>query len=318
VNPTVLRADELSPRVVGDALREAGGFILHPSIDPDLCAAAVKAAHDFFALPAATKAATAIERSPHFRGWSQMHNQRDWREQIHFGCDRPAAGDAPPFRRLEGPNAWPSDASWRAVITAYMGAVSGLGERILDCAALDLGVATQPFAGVGRDGYLLLKLIGYHPQPSPDALRPGVAAHVDFSWITLTLQDAAGLEVLQAGGAWMEVQPIPGSLWVHAGELLQFASGGAYPATPHRVTNRSVERTRVSLPLFMNPSLTARVEPLVALSGAGVAEASSGPAHVHRVLAPDIRAEPFHFGEAEWRRKGRNGWCYACAPPRAE
>lgn len=310
---TVLSADDHRPGDVGHALRERGGLLLHPSIDGDLCAKAVKAAHDFFRLPASVKAATSIERSPHFRGWSEMHNERDWREQIHFGRER-GCGDGPPFMRLEGPNQWPPDASWRAVITAYLDRVAAVGERLLGCAAADLGLPADSFAGVGQDGYVLLKLIGYHPQPSVEAQRPGVAAHVDFSWLTLTLQDAPGLEIQEPNGDWIEIDVVPGSLWVHPGELLQVASGGAYTATPHRVINRSFDRTRVSLPLFLNPPLSGWVRSLVPGATANV---SREAAHIHRVLDPRVPVEPFHFGEAEWRRKGLNGWCHVCAPPRA-
>jgi isopenicillin N synthase-like dioxygenase len=266
VNVPVLSSADLAFRDVGRALRESGGFLLSPSIDRNLWSEAVEAAHAFFALPTAVKATTAIERSPHFRGWSEMHNERDWREQIHFGRERPAAGDDPAFpafQRLEGPNLWPPDRRWRATIAAYLDAVAELGERLLACVAADLGLPASPFARVGRDGYLLLKLIGYHPQPSVEAHRSGVAAHVDFSWLTLTLQDSPGLHVLPPGGSWVQVEAVPGSLWVHAGELLQVASGGAYQATPHRVINPSLDHTRVSLPLFLNPPLTGRVGPLV-------------------------------------------------------
>jgi isopenicillin N synthase-like dioxygenase len=315
VSLPVLRADGLAAGGVGRALRDSGGFLLSPSVDPGLCARAVAAAHAFFALPAQVKAATAIERSPHFRGWSEMHNERDWREQIHLGRERPPAGDQPPYRRLEGPNLWPPDDAWRAVITAYLDAVAALGERILACAAEDLGLATSPFAGVGRDGYLLLKLIGYHPQPAAHVQRPGVAAHVDFSWITLTLQDSPGLQIRRPDGGWASVDPLAGGLWVHTGELLQLASGGAYLATPHRVVNPSVARTRVSLPLFLNPALGDVVGPLAPVAAGASAEDVAGSSHVHRVLDPSAAPRPFHFGEAEWRRKGRNGWCHACAPP---
>lgn len=314
----VLSAQRLTPREVGHALRESGGLLLAPSIDSGLCAQALKAAHDFFALPRAVKAATSIERSPHFRGWSEMHNERDWREQIHLGRERPAAGDAPPFQRLEGPNLWPPDAQWRATIAAYLDAVAELGERILVCAGEDLGVAASSFAGVGREGYLLLKLIGYHPQPAGQSPRPGVAAHVDFSWITITLQDSAGLQIMRPDGTWGQVEPIPGSMWVHAGELLQAATGGVYAATPHRVLNPSLERTRVSLPLFVNPPLTARVRRLTADASDVRAESSREASHVHRVLPPGISVEPFLFGEAEWRRKGLNGWCHACSRPQTD
>jgi isopenicillin N synthase-like dioxygenase len=318
VSLPVLRADALAAGEVGRALRDRGGFLLSPSVDDRLCEDAVAAAHAFFALPREVKAATAIERSPHFRGWSEMHNERDWREQIHLGRERPAGGEEPSYRRLEGPNLWPADGHGRAVITAYLDAVAALGERVLARAAEDIGLSASTFAGVARDGYLLLKLIGYHPQPASHAQRAGVAAHVDFSWITLTLQDSPGLAICRPDGNWATVDPLAGGLWVHTGELLQVASGGAYPATPHRVINPSLDHTRVSLPLFINPPLFAQVEPLVPGATSAIAEEVAGAPHVHRVLTPDAATQSFHFGEAEWRRKGLNGWCHACAPAREE
>jgi hypothetical protein len=38
--------------------------------------------------------------------------------------------------------------------------------------------------------------------------------------------------------------------------------------------------------------------------------------HLHRVLYPDAAPPHLHFGEAEWRRKGLDGWCARCASPR--
>ena len=65
-----------------------------------------------------------------------------------------------------------------------MNAAARLGEVILGLIpAQALVVDSNPFAGVGTDGYLVMKLIGYHPQASVEAARPGVAAHVDFSWL---------------------------------------------------------------------------------------------------------------------------------------
>ena len=127
------------------------------------------------------------------------------------------------------------------------------------------------------------------------ARRPGVAAHVDFSWVTLLLQDATGgLEVCTPAGEWMEAPFISGTLLVNLGEILQFATGGLYQATPHRVT--TAERDRISLPFFLNPALDSVISPV------------EPGAHVHRVL----RAAPLQFGEEEWKRKGLGVWCAAC------
>lgn len=293
----------MTPAEMRRALAEDGGFLLGGAVDEALCRAVLSAARALFALPAAEKEALRIERSAHYRGWSQMHNERDYREQIHFGRELPAAGDDPPYLRLVGPNLWPPDPAFRAAVLAYMDAVARVGEGILKA-------FTEGAGGVAEEGYLLLKMIGYHPQPAA-APRSGVAAHVDFSWLTLTLQDSAGLAIRRPDGVWVEVACVEGALWVHPGEILELATGGRYRATPHRVLNRSTERTRVSMPLFLNPPLTATVRAL-----APAAErAPEDEGHVHRVLGAS-REGGLHFGEAEWRRKGLEGWCAECSPGR--
>jgi len=301
---TTLRAGALSPEAVDAALARTGGFLLDARATDLPWASALGSAYSLFESPREAKIDLAIERSPHHRGWSEMHNERDWREQLHLGRELPSPGASPPFLRLEGPNLWPRDPAWREVVAAYMNGAAALGEAILGHVAKALGLTGDPFHGVARDGYLVMKMIGYHPQQTA-AARPGVAPHVDFSWLTLTLQDSRGLSVRPPGEDWTIIEPQPGLLWVHAGELLQFASGGRYLALPHRVINQSIDRTRVSIPLFLNPPLRGLV-PVFSAGGARGADAPSEPAdsaeHVHRVLTPDA---PFHFGEAEWRRKGQ-------------
>ncbi len=308
-SPPVMRSSTFSGGEADDALRSWGGFLLEVGEHELPWRQALEAARVLFARPRAAKLGLAIEGSPHFRGWSEMHNERDWREQLHLGRELPAAGEQPAFLRLEGLNLWPSEPGWRHAIESYMQAVASLGETVLERLAEVLELADTPFTHVARDGYLVMKLIGYHPQSMSTAPRPGVAPHVDFSWLTLTLQDSPGLEVRTPARSWTLIEPRPGTLWVHAGELLQFASRGRYRAAPHRVINASIERTRVSIPLFLNPPLDADV-PVFACAAS--LPGADNDEHVHRVIPPDASAIPFHFGEAEWQRKGLGRWCSEC------
>jgi isopenicillin N synthase-like dioxygenase len=311
--PPVLRSKDLSPVDADRALQQWGGFLLEIDEGELPWREAMAAAGDLFGRPRAAKADLAIERSAHFRGWSEMHNQRDWREQLHLGRDRPAADHSLAFQRLEGPNLWPADADFRRAVGGYLEATAALGEKVLACLWKALDVDDAAFEGLGRDGYLVMKLIGYHPQDATVPSRPGVAPHVDFSWLTLTLQDSPGLEVRGPGDRWTLIEPRDGTLWVHGGELLQFASGGRYPAAPHRVINQSVDRMRISIPLFLNPPLEGWV-PMLAQPSSPPTDAAASPEHVHRVLTPGTPPVPFHFGEAEWQRKGLGRWCATCVP----
>jgi isopenicillin N synthase-like dioxygenase len=316
-SPPILRSEAFSAAEADSALRSCGGFLLEVGDHELPWRKALEAARDLFARPRAAKLGFAIEGSPHFRGWSEMHNERDWREQIHLGRELAAAGERPAYLRLEGPNLWPPEPDWRRAIEDYMQAAASRGEAVLQHLSEFLGLSRTPFSHIARDGYLVLKLIGYHPQTQATPSRPGVAPHVDFSWLTLTLQDSPGLEVRTRVRGWELIEPRPGTLWVHAGELLQFATRGRYRAAPHRVVNASIDRTRVSIPLFLNPPLAAEV-PLFELRlphpEAFPAEAGE---HVHRVIPPNAPALAFHFGQAEWQRKGLGRWCWDCVSDQA-
>src|SRR5579872_529419 len=157
-------------------------YISHPLFPASRCKQALDDARVFFDLPSGAKSQLAIERSPHFRGYSEMMNDRDWREQIHFGREEPARPVAPAYNKLRGPNLWPADAAWRDRIIALMADLERVGREILKAIA---------GFGAGDDPYLLLKLIHYRIPPGATP-RSGVAPHVDFSWITLLLQDGAG------------------------------------------------------------------------------------------------------------------------------
>jgi isopenicillin N synthase-like dioxygenase len=224
-----------------------------------------------------------------------MHNERDWREQIHFGREEPACGSEPTYLRLRGPNLWPGDAEWRSRLLRLMDDLERVGREVLP--ALTTAVPDD-------EGYLLLKLIHY--QTPPDGMpRSGVAPHVDFSWITLLVQDdVGGLEARTPDGIWLDVPPVPGALVVNIGEILEYASGGHYLATPHRVVSEP-GRARVSMPFFLNPGLDTRIE------GHRSGDLCHGE-HVHRVLTGS-EDEPFVFGDAEWKRKGLGVWCHECA-----
>jgi isopenicillin N synthase-like dioxygenase len=310
----ILPADRIDPKDVAGALSEWGALRLrHPLLPAERLAEVLADARAFFDLPPAVKSAIGIEHSRHFRGYSEMKNERDWREQLHLGAEREALGEKPAFLRLEGPNLWPADAAWHERMLRYLSAGVEVGQEVLANVAASLGVGPTAFADKpGLDAYLVMKLICYHAQPEIDKCRPGVAAHVDFSWITLTLQDdTGGLEIRVPDGRWITVEPEPGTLLVHVGEILAFATNGRFSATPHRVINRQSDRSRVSIPLFLNPSLHTVVEVISRLSS-GEGRRILDDSHVHRVITSATPGHPVHFGAAEWRRKGLNVWCTEC------
>ncbi len=286
-----------------EPLTRTGSYLAtHPLFPPSRCLAAIEDARAFFALPGDAKRALAIEASPHFRGYSVMRNARDWREQIHFGREEAACGDVPTHNTLRGPNRWPADPAWRARMLWLM---ADLERAARDILAAITGNAS--FLPEDEQPYLLLKLIHYQETPRAQP-RSGVAPHVDFSWITLLLQDTAGgLEVRTPEGEWLAVPTTPGVIPVNVGEILEFATQGRLASTPHRVISKG--GSRLSMPFFLNPALDRRVEPQP--FPAAFTRESGAQEHVHRVFSTP-RLEPFVFGEQEWRRKGQGVYCEEC------
>ena len=272
--------------------------VSHRLFPESRCAEAIARAREFFSLPPAKKQQLAIERSPHFRGYSVMESDRDWREQIHFGKEEATQRGPALYEQLRGPNLWPEDAGWRAFVIELMDDLETAGREILR----DLGIVA------GHGSYPLLKMIHYRSSAGT-APRSGVAPHVDFSWITLLIQDATGgLEMCTPEGVWTAAPPAAGTLLVNFGEILEFATRGRWRATPHRVLTGDC--SRISLPYFLNPALDAQIE-------GELPYGYNGEPHVHRVFASPRRG-PFLFGEEEWKRKGLGVYCETCCslPPK--
>ncbi|MCB9876569.1 MAG: isopenicillin N synthase family oxygenase [Planctomycetes bacterium] len=314
----LLDATTATPAALLQALRRHGALLWRdPRLPRRSHEHALAAIARMTRWPDAEKQRLAVERSPHFRGYSRMHNERDFREQLHLGRERaPATAAATtPFWRLQGPNAQPGDERFVRDLRDWHRRVGRVACDLLRRLATALELPGAAAGWLGRDPYLLAKCIAYHAQPD-DHDRPGVAAHVDFSLLTITLQDdTGGLEVQDPLGRWCPAAPRPGTVVVHVGELLQFVTGNLLSATPHRVHNPSRRRQRCSLPLFVNPSLDTTLRRQLPL----LAPAPEGADHVHRVLAPREPAATLAFGPAEWRRKGENRWCAQCTgAPTAE
>jgi len=238
-------------------------------------------------------------------------NVRDWREQVHLAVEESSAPSSPIYNTLRGENPWPPELGedWKSVMISYLDAVKSLGQRLL--------VAISEAANLPRlfvenhlsdSRYLLMKLICYYPQTENQS-RDGVAAHCDWSWLTVLLQDSSGLQILSRNEEWIDVPPVTDAFVINLGELIEITTGGYFRATPHRVRNNSVNTTRVSIPVFINPSLDEIITPKARKETAAVTDGTTNP-HIHRVIDPSALVHPFVFGDSEWQRKGLGRWCY--------
>jgi isopenicillin N synthase-like dioxygenase len=228
---------------------------------------------------AASKAFHAMPRSYKMRWWSGFTtNHRGYVPFEENGADFPksinmneawdmsfeAPADHPDYLagwRMTGPNIWPDLPGWKETVGGYYDAVFGLGLRLLDALALELGVETEELTRHITYPTSQMRLLRYVPNDLPATKEiVGIAAHSDFECFTILLQGGPGLQVMNAEDVWIEAPPIPGCFVVNIGDIFETWSGGQFKSTQHRVVN--IGRERFSIPLFFGLDYHAVVEPL--------------------------------------------------------
>ncbi|KAI0543198.1 putative hyoscyamine 6-dioxygenase [Xylaria digitata] len=278
----------------------------------------VRVLPELFALDAETKRAAALENSPHFLGYSGVGSENtggaaDFREQFEFATELPATWrqGMPLYERLRGPNQWPNnDATLRSVIERYISALSDLGTRFLDLVAQALSLPAGTFQAFLSDQHRL-KLVHYPECGAGSASNQGVGPHKDSSgWWTFLLQasppEVRGLQVLNKGGAWVDVPAVPGTFVVNIGQAFEVVTGGVCKATTHRVL--AGPRERFSVPFFQgvrrNLTKAEAVGALAAWHFAGTTGDES--AEGSQIDSAFLRGTYDTWGESQLRTKVRS------------
>ena len=256
-------------RQINNACTETGFFYVINHGLPDRTARqAVETSAAFFALPAEVKhRSDAINH----RGYIGMGDafmkgatRSDFKESYVIGLELPRDDpDVVAGEGLRGPNLWPKDLpEFQRDLSAYFDAIAVCGADLLSVVALSLGQGPDFFVDKYTKPLQRTNIIHYppHPSQSPDD-QFGGAAHTDYGCITLLWQDRnGGLEVQKRDGTWVAAKPVPDTLVINVGDLLERWSGGRYVSNMHRVVNRS-GRERYSIATFFDPNYRAMVDP---------------------------------------------------------
>jgi isopenicillin N synthase-like dioxygenase len=222
--------------------------------------AAIAAAKAFFALPEAVKLRYQLEGLAGQRGYTPFGIETakgadhfDLKEFWHVGRELPAGH---PYRGRMPDNVWPAEVpGFRERELWLYASLEEMADKLLRALARYLGLDDGFFAPTTRDGNSVLRLLHYPPAPfhGPNVRA---AAHEDINAITLLLgAEEAGLEVLDRDGAWLPIDPPPGSVVCNIGDMLQRLTNHALPSTTHRVVNPPPARrgvARYSTPFFLH------------------------------------------------------------------
>lgn len=258
---------------LGASFRETGFAVIedHP-VDPVIIDRALASAKAFFALPAETKAKYDDAANGGQRGYTAFGTENakgmtaaDQKEFWHRGrAGRPGSGledmmrPTPSVSELEG---------FDVATAALFEALDEMGRALLTGVARHLALPEHWFDEKVAEGNSILRLLHYPPQlaPPPEG-SVRAAAHEDINVITLLLgAEEAGLEVKHRSGAWLAVNPPPGSLVINCGDMLDRLTGGILPSTTHRVVNPSPDRARFprySMPFFLHFAPGVVIDPL--------------------------------------------------------
>lgn len=269
----------LIAEAIGAASRDFGFFYAEGhGIAESIFARLEAAAHKFFVLPEADKAAISMAHGGvAWRGWFPLGGELtsglpDRKEGLYLGEELDAAD--PRVRAgwpLHGANLWPDGVpDLRSAVEAYLGQALEAARALMRGMALSLGLGADHFAnGITNRPTLLFRIFRYPPENTPHEARQlfGVGEHSDYGLLTLLVQDAqGGLEVRAPDGRWIDVPPRSRALVINIGDLFERLTRGRFRSAPHRVINRSGQM-RLSYPLFFDPDFSASIEPLPIAAG---------------------------------------------------
>ena len=218
-------------------------------------------AQDFFARPLNEKMKLCFGDMLSGQGYLPLGNETVGRARD--SGSRPDLCESLSFSNTPGAraNLWPDAPQFRATVEAYMRAAETLARGLIRLSAVALALPEDYFAPFFTAMTSDLRCVLYPNQampPEKGQLRYG--PHTDFSGFTILRQDSApgGLEVKTRDG-WTPVRPMPGTLVINAGDLIQRWTNDVWVSNIHRVVNPPRDQAsgtrRLSIVLFTGPQL---------------------------------------------------------------
>ncbi|TDL29219.1 Clavaminate synthase-like protein [Rickenella mellea] len=248
----------------------------------------------FFAMPVETKDKLAWEDPRANRGYVKPGRERvtqssDAGEIAALRAKAPDAKETMEIGRewnTVWKNRWPQESEcpkFRETMLAFFQTCHDLHAVVMRSVALGLDLQETFFDNKINEQSHNLRLLSYPPIKSEILRQEGQAragAHSDYGTLTLLFQDnVGGLEVQNPHTQHFQAAiPIPGTIVVNVGDLLQRWSNDILRSTLHRVVappatkisdSEQITPARQSMAFFCNPNWSARIECLPNCYGPG-------------------------------------------------
>lgn len=212
-------------------------------------AQAFAASKEFFALRRDVKMKCAYRSNASNRGYIAMGQEKldanlpDLKETFDIGYEDD----------VDYQNPWPEPGtvfceSFKKAMLDYFAEYDRLHLNILLALARGMNLEDDYFTPLCNGNHQNLRLLHY-PECDREAVKntPRGGLHTDYGTITLlSQQHVGGLVAQQLDATWISVPPIPGSVVVNVGEMLQRWSNDVLRATPHQVLEEDPFATRGS------------------------------------------------------------------------
>ena len=285
-------------QIVGDSLADIGFFALtNHGIDLSLIEETYEQAESFFMLDDSVKLLYAKPEISHQRGYTA------------FGVEHAKDNPAPDLKEfwqtgrgqqgsetdIKYPmNIWPDKHTplFEQKVDALYNKMEAISNQLLSACSLYLGKSENWLPEMASKGNTIMRIIHYPPLDSSTpqgAVRS--AAHEDINFITLLMTaTAAGLQVMDHDGTWIDVEGNHEQIIVDSGDMIQNLTNGLFKSTTHRVVNPGdPTQRRFSMPMFVHPrneiDLAPRPEYIQQTSGSADFPSITAGEYLHQRLA---------------------------------
>jgi len=239
-------------------------YLKNTSISNDLIRQVLKQSKDFFDLPLAVKQQLAWSNEFSNQGYVGIERERlnpnnlgDLKEAFNIGKQKPTDIDI--TDKLSARSAASASPAKNPDILTFYEACTELANKVLQAFALALELPEDFFATNHNQQNHTLRLLHYPPLSQPPKLKQVRAGeHSDYGSITLLFQnEVGGLEVRTASGEWIAASPIPDTVIVNTGDLMERWTNHVFCSTKHRVmipNDDTVKQSRYSVAFFCHPN----------------------------------------------------------------
>lgn len=177
-------------------------------------------------------------------------------------------------------NIWPDVEEFEADVEGWMRHADHVARRMMRLFDDALGQPAGTFDAITGHSLNVLRMNNYAlPEGATVDVEGdliGMGEHTDFGIVTLLwADDVKGLQVLDGGGVWHDVAPLPGALLVNLGDVTARLTNERWKSTLHRVKPPVIEgriRRRRSAAFFFDGDVDAVIRTLPGMVGPGEAE----------------------------------------------